>query len=147
MHARITLFILLLTLCSGCEKKFTIAGRGMEPTLAAGDKATFVWPARSMKRGDVVAYQDPRDTSKFVIARVIGLSGETIGMTNGHVMVDGRPLQEGYVTDANRALESWGPVTVPSGDYFLLGDNRRNSMDSRTWGPVHAIAIAAKLVQ
>jgi signal peptidase I len=87
---------------------------------------------RAPKRGDVVVFRFPLDTSRDFIKRVIGVPGDTVEVRDGTVFINGNPLQEDYVQAT--ANYTYGPKTVPEGHYFVLGDNRRNSFDSHAWG-------------
>jgi len=109
------------------------------------DAATFVnfrlVPLKRPERGDVVVFLEPQDRSKDFIKRVIGLPGETLEIIKRRVYIDGEPLDEGaYVYyETPRivpGLDDFGPITIPEDSYFVMGDNRENSSDSRVWGPV-----------
>ena len=114
------------------------------PTASALERA--VLPVRAVRRGDIVVFKYPEDPERDFIKRVIGLPGETIEVRRKVVHVGGRPLDESYVhflqpaaasdseVTAHDVRESYGPVTVPEGHYFVMGDNRDNSQDSRYWG-------------
>ncbi|HXE80270.1 MAG TPA: signal peptidase I [Vicinamibacterales bacterium] len=105
-------------------------------------------PIDPVRRGDIVVFKYPEDPERDFIKRVIGLPGETIELRNKKVYIDGKPLDEPYVHFLFPADEgggnaefaefdvrsSYGPVTVPAGHYFMMGDNRDNSQDSRYWG-------------
>lgn len=98
-----------------------------------------------IRRGDIVALRSPRDESKSFVKRVVGLPGDRIQSTEGIVMINGQVLEESYVMEPNRSRDSWGPITVAEGEYFVMGDNRRNSSDSRTWGTVKRAGIWARI--
>jgi len=119
----------------------------------------FLLPVRDVRRGDVVVFKYPDEPERDFIKRVIGLPGETIELRNKKVFVDGQPLQEDYVhfLDAGHGSsevtsfdvrERYGPVQVPAGQYFVMGDNRDNSQDSRYWGflPRHYIKGKALMI-
>jgi signal peptidase I len=127
--------------------RVNIMGDAMAPTLNDGDSAIATRRFDRLDRGDIVALRYPRDELKSFVKRIVGLPGERIEMADGRVSIDGRPLDEPYVLDANRSRDTWGPRTVPDGEYFVMGDNRRNSSDSRSWGTVTHGAIWAKIVQ
>jgi len=95
-------------------------------------------PARTIDRGDIVALWSPEDPEIRLVKRVIGLPGETLEIRHRRVYIDGRMLTEPYVvfTDSSevQGRDNFGPVTIPSGQYFLMGDNRDQSNDSRFWG-------------
>jgi signal peptidase I len=91
----------------------------------------------SPRRGDIVVFEYPRDTSRDFIKRVIGLPGETVEVRNGQVLINGVPLNEPYLPESARPqMGSMAPVRVPSDAVFVMGDNRGNSSDSRSWGPL-----------
>lgn len=90
-----------------------------------------------LNRGDIVVFWYPKDPDKSYVKRVIGLPGETVEMRNGKIMVDGQILNEDYLdTEYNHALQSMSPKKVDDHYYFVMGDNRDNSSDSRSWGLV-----------
>jgi signal peptidase I len=113
------------------------------PTASAVDRT--ILPVREVRRGDIVVFKYPDEPERDFIKRVIGLPGETLELRNKTVYIDGKPLEEPYVhflTPASEGSEvtsqdvreRYGPVTVPAGQYFVMGDNRDNSQDSRYWG-------------
>jgi len=108
-----------------------VDGASMEPTLSDGDRLwldklsyRFFEPGR----GDIIVFDMPGER---YIKRIIGLPGETLWSKDGIVYVDGRPLEEDYVLNQSGRGRDFGPVTVPDGAVFVLGDNRNNSDDSR----------------
>jgi signal peptidase I len=139
---------------------FKIPTGSMEPNLLVGDhlivnKMLFapastgleraIMPGRPIQRGDVVVFKYPAQPDRDFIKRVIGLPGETIELRRKQVYINGAPLDEPYAhlleppsTEGPRRTgdrrEEYGPVTVPPGQYFMMGDNRDNSEDSRYWG-------------
>ncbi|EGB14926.1 signal peptidase I [Pseudodesulfovibrio mercurii] len=100
------------------------------------------------QRGDIVVFLFPEDESKDFIKRVIGLPGETLEVRNKVVYINGQPLDEPYVlhtkADTLPVRDNFGPVVVPEGTYFVMGDNREGSYDSRWWGPVKRQKIVGK---
>jgi signal peptidase I len=114
------------------------------PTPLALGRA--VLPVRLIRRGDIVVFKYPDEPDRDFIKRVIGLPGETIELRNKKVFVNGRPFDESYVhfltppsndyqeVTSYDVRERFGPVTVPAAQYFVMGDNRDNSQDSRYWG-------------
>jgi signal peptidase I len=112
------------------------------PTATGLERTLF--PIRDVRRGDIVVFKYPDEPERDFIKRVIGLPGETLELRNKKVYVDGRPLDEPYVHFLEAAgegevtsfdvRERYGPVRVPDGQYFVMGDNRDNSQDSRYWG-------------
>jgi signal peptidase I len=114
------------------------------PTPLAAGKA--VLPVRPIRRGDIIVFKFPDQPDRDLIKRVIGLPGETVELKNKKVYIDSKPIDEPYVhflippsTDfqevtSSDVRENYGPVTVPADQYFVMGDNRDNSEDSRYWG-------------
>ena len=107
------------------------------PFVDPGDNPTrYIF--RGPKRGDVVVFRSPTvpesEPERDFIKRIIGLPGETVEIRNCSVFIDGLPLDEPYIKEKPR--NAFGPETVPPDHYFVLGDNRNNSSDSRTWGPL-----------
>jgi signal peptidase I len=112
------------------------------PTLGSAERA--VLPIRHVRRGDVVVFKYPDEPERDFIKRVIGLPGETVELRNKRVYINGEPLNEPYVyfldpvgegeVASFDVRERFGPVKVPQGQFFVMGDNRDNSQDSRYWG-------------
>jgi signal peptidase I len=113
------------------------------PTVGAAERA--VLPMRDIRRGDIVVFKYPEEPERDFIKRVIALPGETVELRNKKVYVNGQPLDEPYVHFLEPAhtagevtsfdvRERYGPVQVPAEHYFVMGDNRDNSQDSRYWG-------------
>ncbi len=92
------------------------------------------WCIRTPTRGDVVVFEYPKDISRDFIKRVIGLPGDTVEMRGGKVYVNGQLLPEPF--GPNPGGTNYGPVTVGPDELFVMGDNRNNSSDSRSWGPL-----------
>jgi len=99
------------------------------PFVDIGDGTRHLF--RAPQRGDVVVFKFPRDPSRDFIKRIIGVPGDTVEVRDSTVFIDGQPLDEPYLTDKpNYVLP---PITVPPGQYFVLGDNRPGSFDSHSW--------------
>lgn len=113
-----------------------IEGHAMSPTLQNGDRAIFVRLREAPDRGSVVALRYPRNPAKSFVMRVVGLPGEQLSIDDGVVAIDGRPLAEPYLLQANRSRERISAVRLGPDEYFVMGDNRRNASDSREWGLV-----------
>ena len=136
-------------------KPYRIPTGSMEPTLDVGDRVLvnrLVYRFHGPHRGDIIVFHPPghgdtaergarSEASVTYIKRVIGLPGETIQITGGIVTVckpagqNCHALKEPY-TEGSQAAPRYGPYTVPKGDYFVMGDNRGDSLDSRYWGPL-----------
>jgi signal peptidase I len=128
-----------------------VEGTSMMPALADQErifinKFTYRFGLGGIERGDTVVFWWPPDPAKSYIKRVIGLPGDTVRIDAGQVMVNGRPLVEDYVPEEYRDRVSWGPERVPPDSYFVLGDHRMSSSDSRTWGFVQRKDIYGKAV-
>jgi len=137
---------------------FKIPSGSMEPNLLIGDHLLVnkfvsaptmttledtLLPIETIQRGDVIVFKHPRMPERDLIKRTIGLPGETIELRDRRVYVDGQALDEPYAhflykdasdVSAGDVRRNFGPVTVPPGQYFMMGDNRDNSEDSRFWG-------------
>ena len=117
-------------------------------------------PIGTIKRGDVLVFKYPVEPDRDFIKRVIGLPGETLEVREKKVYINGSPLEEPYVhflqppsstSDLNEITsfdvrERYGPVTVPADQYFMMGDNRDNSQDSRYWGFLPRELVKGKAV-
>ena len=126
-----------------------VEGTSMMPSLDDQERIfvnKFVYRLESIQRGDIVVFRYPRDPSKSFIKRVIGLSGDRIQIDAGQVYVNGNPLNEDYVPPAYADERSYRAVVVPPGCYYVLGDHRSLSNDSRDFGPVKANLIYCKAV-
>ena len=130
-----------------------VEGTSMMPALKNQErifinKFTYRFGLGSIQRGDTVVFWYPMDPSKSYIKRVIGVPGDRIRIASGHVYVNDRALVEDYVIDRDNG--SWPLTTrdqaVPPGRYFVLGDNRSSSSDSRAWGFVPRENIYGKAV-
>ena len=126
-----------------------VEGTSMMPSLDDQERIfvnKFVYRLESIQRGDIVVFRYPRDPSKSFIKRVIGLSGDRIRIDGGQVYVNGNLLDENYIPPAYVDERSYKTVVVPPGCYFVLGDHRSLSNDSRDFGPVNASFIYGKAV-
>jgi len=126
-----------------------VEGTSMMPSLDDQERIfvnKFVYKLEPIERGDIVVFRYPRDPSKSFIKRVIGVAGDHVRIAAGQVFVNGQLLQEDYVSEAYADQRSMGEVAVPAGSYFLLGDHRNMSNDSRDFGPVDSHFIYGKAV-
>jgi signal peptidase I len=126
-----------------------VEGTSMLPGLEDQERIfinKFVYKFESIERGDIVVFHYPRDPQKSYIKRVIGVAGDRIAIRNGYVYVNGALLQEPYVPVAYFDPRSYPEELVPQGAYYVLGDHRTMSNDSRDFGPVDSDFIYGKAV-
>ncbi|HZR56458.1 MAG TPA: signal peptidase I [Terriglobales bacterium] len=126
-----------------------VEGTSMMPSLDDQERIfvnKFVYRIESIERGDIVVFRYPRDPSKSFIKRVIGVAGDHIRIDTGQVFVNGKPLNEDYVPHVYSDERSYSEVVVPPNSYFVMGDHRSLSNDSRDFGPVNTKYIYGKAV-
>jgi signal peptidase I len=143
----IALTLLVFLVVRFAVQSFRVDGPSMQPGLHTDefvlvDKVAYLFS--QPQRGDVIVFHYPLDTSRDFIKRVVGLPGDTVQTTSTEVIVDGTVLREPYISQPfNFDSSTWklGPD-----QYFVMGDNRDNSLDSRTWGPLDKSYIIGKAV-
>jgi len=126
-----------------------VEGTSMMPSLDDQERIfvnKYVYRLEPIQRGDIVVFRYPRDPSKSFIKRVIGLAGDRIRIDSGEVFVNGDALEEDYVPAAYADQRSYSEMVVPPNSYFVLGDHRTMSNDSRDFGPVNIGYIYGKAV-
>jgi signal peptidase I len=126
-----------------------VEGTSMLPGLDDQERIfinKFVYRLEPIERGDIVVFRYPRDLSKSYIKRVIGMAGDHVRIDDGAVYVNGRRIMEPYVPILYADLRSYPEIVVPQHSYFLLGDHRTMSDDSRDFGPVSEEFIYGKAV-
>ena len=150
--------ILALFVRTWVVQAFKIPTGSMEPNLLIGDhllvnKFAFapsetagerqLLPIGAYRRGDVIVFKYPEEPERDFIKRVIGLPGETIELRQSQVLIDGAPIDEPYLDSVRQnghmpldVRGTFGPLLVPDGHLFMMGDNRGDSEDSRYWGPL-----------
>ena len=164
--------LLIFFLVRSVIQNFRVEGYSMEPTLHTGQfiivnrleylhldlnffrrlfpggeevPPNLVYLFHPPRRGEIVVFEYPRDTTRDYIKRVIGLPGETVEIRHGQVLINGVPLLEPYLSDAARMQTgNMPPVQVPPNAVFVMGDNRSSSSDSRVWGPLPLENIVGK---
>ena len=166
----LVLAVVVFMLLQTTVRNFKVDGSSMDPTLEHGQyllvnrllylqidmdrlsKIVPFWQAngqssrfaiRAPKRGEIIVFQFPRDPSKDFVKRVVGLPGEVIEMKDGRVVVDGAVLEEPYLTAKDHTNKD--QVKLGEGEYYVLGDNRTRSNDSRSWGPVPEANLRGKV--
>ena len=126
-----------------------VEGTSMAPLLSDQERIfinKFVYKFEPIERGDVVVFWYPLDRSKSFIKRVVGLPGETIEIRDGRLYVDGRELREPYVPASYLDDSNYPPRKIPPDQYFVMGDHRDSSNDSRMFGTVPREYIYGKAV-
>ena len=126
-----------------------VEGTSMAPLLSDQERIfinKFVYRFEPIQRGDVVVFWYPLDHSKSFIKRVVGLPGEAVEIRQGTVYVNGKIVPEPYVPPQYEDLSDFGPVRVPKDNYFVMGDHRISSNDSRVFGPVASRFIYGRAV-
>ncbi len=126
-----------------------VEGTSMAPLIHDQERIfinKFVYRFEPIARGDVVVFWYPLDRSKSYIKRVIGLPGETVEIRKGRVFVNSKRLNETYVPPQYADYGDFGPIQVPEHSYFVMGDHRAMSNDSRIFGPVESSYIYGKAV-
>jgi signal peptidase I len=161
--------LLVFLLVQVSLQNFKVVGSSMEPTVDANervlvnklvylrfdrdilrkflpfiedDQEPAVYPFHGPNRGEIIVFRFPRDPSRNFIKRIIGVPGDTVELRNGQVLLNDAVIDEPYLT--RRDFSTMAPVTVPPGNYFVLGDNRPASEDSRVWGFVPEENIIGK---
>ncbi len=126
-----------------------VEGTSMQPRLVDQERIfvnRFIYRFQNIHRGDVVVFWYPRDRSKSFIKRVLGIPGDTVEIRAGIVYINGSRVNEPYLNPAYQDNKSLQAVRVPRGQYFVLGDHRNSSNDSRSWGFVAHDLIYGKAV-
>ena len=166
----VILAIIVFILIHTSIRNFKVEGSSMNPTLESGqhlivnklvysqldmDRLSRIipfWQAETPdtryaihppKRGEVIVFHFPRDPSKDFVKRVVGLPGEEVEIRQGKVYIDGQALTEPYLDRLDNSRV--GPMRLREKEYFVLGDNRRSSNDSRIWGPVSETYVVGKV--
>jgi signal peptidase I len=163
----IVAILLALVIRTFVIQAFKIPSGSMEDTLLIGDHLlvtkflygtkipftdTKILKIRDPQRGDVVVFEYPEDPSKDFIKRVVGIPGDVIEGKEKKVFVNGKPFENPHeihkereiIPKAQNPRDTFGPITVPAGAYFVMGDNRDHSHDSRFWGFVKSSKIKGK---
>lgn len=147
----------MLILLTGSIRNHRMAGNAMAPGLPKGCNVIVVrWPWAH--RGDIVTFRHPQHPEFTMIERVVGVGGDMLEMREKRLKVNGKEAVEPYVIheddavypnnapDEYRIRDNFGPLRVPEGKLFVLGDNRDNSSDSRYWGPIASDSVKGRPV-
>ncbi|WP_347487833.1 signal peptidase I [Desulfoscipio sp. XC116] len=127
---------------------FYIPSESMVPSLQVGDRiivSKFNYHFGEPKRGDIMVFKFPLDPNRDFVKRTIGVGGESLAMRDSHLYINGRQVREDYLPEG-LLFPDFGPEEVPDGSYFMMGDNRNNSDDSRVWGALPEENIIGKAV-
>ena len=163
-EALLVALLLALVIITFVVQAFKIPSESMLQTLLVGDHLLaskfsygvkvpftnyYVYKGSDPQRGEIIIFEYPNDPSVDYIKRIVGVPGDIIEVRNKQLFRNGEPVKESYIrfTQPDRiepVRDNFGPVTVPDGKYFVMGDNRDNSLDSRFWGFVDRSAIRAK---
>jgi signal peptidase I len=125
-----------------------VDGLSMAPTLEDHDRLIvnkLVYELGEPRPGDIVMLYYPLNPEKMFVKRVIAREGDTVRIVDGRVYVNDIPLHDEYVAAEFRSHDDWGPQVIQQGYYFVMGDHRNNSSDSRHWGPVPKKYIVGKV--
>lgn len=155
MEGLVKALIILVLVQTFVVQTYRIPSSSMEASLFPGDyvlveKVSYV--LRAPEPGEMVVFRYPRDFRKDFVKRVVARGGELVAVRDGYAVIDGRPLDErGYAScrewlpfaGAGRN-RTFGPLVVPAGHLFVMGDNRDNSMDGRVWGPLRRSAVSGQ---
>jgi signal peptidase I len=159
--------ILALFIRTFVVQAFKIPSGSMKPTLLIGDHILvnkFIYgvkvpflnitliPVKDPKRGDIVVFKFPEDPKKDFIKRVIAVAGDKVQIRDKKVYINDKPMEDPYGTHLDphsirggaRPRDNFGPVAVPPDSFFVMGDNRDHSYDSRFWGFVDLSAVKGK---
>ena len=158
--------LIVLAIKAWVVNPYRIPSSSMEPTLHCGrpqpgcqarfsDRVLanrFIFHFRSPHRGEIVVFKTPPEAAVkcgaggTFVKRIIGLPGDRLSERDGRIYINGKKLDEPYVKPQNRDSGTYGPLRIPQGRYFLMGDNRAQSCDSREWGPVSRASLIGRLV-
>ena len=125
-----------------------VEGLSMAPTLGDQDRLIvnkLVYRLSAPRRSDIVMLYYPLNPDKSFVKRVIAEEGDQVRIVDGRVFVNDVPVQDDYVPTEYRSHDDWGPQVIPEGYYFVMGDHRNNSSDSRHWGMVPKKYIIGKV--
>ena len=143
--------IFALVIVNFVGQRTIVSGSSMESTLSNGDNLIvdkLTYHFRSPKRFEIVIFPDPEDPKTYFIKRVIGLPGETVQIdASGNILINGKILKENYGRETiQNPGDAITPITLGDDEYFVMGDNRNNSLDSRfpQVGPIHRSKIIGR---
>jgi signal peptidase I len=127
-----------------------IEGQAMSPTLKDQERVfvnKFVYRTHDPQAGDIVMFYYPVDPDKSFVKRIIGLPNDTLRSQDGHVYRNEVLVPDEFIPAEHRSHDTWGPTIVPPAQYFVMGDHRNNSSDSRSWGFVPKRYIVGRIAE
>lgn len=140
--------IIVVSIRSFVFQPFSIIGKAMEPTLKAGDYTSIKMYNRNFGRGDIIVFKYPLNHKEYYIKRIVGLPGETVIIKDGKVYIKNNNKPEGFILDESSYTDKYTSkdteLMLKNDEYFVLGDNRDASSDSRAWGAVKKDLIVGK---
>ncbi|WP_258361057.1 signal peptidase I [Moorella sulfitireducens (nom. illeg.)] len=139
--------VLALIIRSFLFTPFYIPSPSMEPTLYPGDRIIvnrLAYRLGEPRRGDIVVFRYPFDPGRDLIKRVVAVGGDTVEARDNVLYINGQPQPPAEYLPPGVVYSDFGPVKVPPGSYFMMGDNRNNSADSRVWGTLDGKLIIGK---
>ena len=140
-------FLLAQLVMVSVAQAFQVEQYSMEPTLLPHDRVLvnkFIYRLREPQRGDVIVLHYPKDPSRNYIKRIVALPGDRLEIRNGHLYINNNSVQELYID--GQPSGDYPPEAVPDGSYFVLGDNRNNSEDSRAFGFLKRSQVVGRAV-
>lgn len=142
------MLIISLLVLNGCTGNvYKVTSPSMEPALPLDSYITVVPVSLSaLQRGDIIMYEQRYSEGRSHAKRLIGLPGETIEIRENAIYIDGAVLDESYPVEPFRSFQSHEPITLADDEYYVLGDNRPNSSDSRRIGPISGDEIVGRVM-
>ncbi len=141
-------FLAILSLVYSNTSTIQVSGYAMTPALTSGQYISIDKKATNFQRGDIIVFKFPKDESQYMLKRIIGLPGETVEIKNEQIYIDKRALDEsGYLSTTVKTFGPTGETKIGVNEYFVLGDNRTASSDSRIWGNVPKDLIVGKFIK
>ena len=142
----LVLSLILFVGINAVSARIRVDGESMVPTLASGEYvivSRLSYRVGTPQRGDIIVFHFPGNPKEEYIKRIIGLPGDQVDIRAGQVLVNGKALDESYLSVKVNYTGSW---SIPSGQLFVLGDNRNNSSDSHDWGTVPMNYVVGKAI-
>ncbi len=146
LQSLVVAIILAVLIHTFIMQNFRIPSGSMEPTLQINDyifASKLHYRFQEPERGDIIVFRYPKDPKRYFVKRLIAIGGETVAIRNSLLYIDGEQVPEDYLPPGLE-FSDFGTIDVPEGYYFMLGDNRNNSSDSREWGFVPRNLIVGK---